>query len=156
MPKILIVEDTQDQLELLAKTFRRAGFDVYGAHDGGHAMDRVRDVRPDVILLDQMMPEVDGITFLTNLRRFPKWKNTPVLVITGLNDGRLRTRAANLGVDDFLVKGTFQLRELIDLVKLRVANAEKAKRPAAPAQPAAGPAAAVVSAPAVVPAAPSV
>src|SRR5690242_1021506 len=68
MPKILIVEDAQDQLELFAKSFRRAGFDVYGAHDGGHAMDRVRDIRPDIILLDQMMPEVDGITFLQNLR----------------------------------------------------------------------------------------
>src|SRR5687767_15979455 len=82
MPKILIVEDAQDQLELFAKTFRRAGFDVYGAHDGGHAMDRVRDVKPDIILLDQMMPEVDGITFLQNLRRFPKWKNTPFILDT--------------------------------------------------------------------------
>ena len=132
MPKILIVEDTQDQLELMAKTFRRAGFDVYGAHDGGHAMDRVRDIRPDVILVDQMMPEVDGMTFVANLRRFPKWKNTPVVIVTGLNDSRLRSRAATLGVEDFLVKGTFQLRELIDLVKRKVANiVEKTTNPAA-------------------------
>src|ERR1043165_6219302 len=90
MPKILIVEDAQDQLELFAKTFRRAGFDVYGAHDGGHAMDRVRDVRPDVILLDQMMPEVDGTTFLQNLRRFPKYKNLPVILVTGISDKALK------------------------------------------------------------------
>ncbi len=130
MVKILIVEDSQEQLELMAKTFRRAGFDVYGAHDGGHAMDRVRDVRPDVILLDQMMPEVDGITFLQNLRRFPKWKNTPVVLVTGLNDGRLRTKANNLGVEDFLVKGTFPIRDLIDLVRMRAEAAiEKKKKP---------------------------
>jgi DNA-binding response OmpR family regulator len=122
MAKILIVEDAQDQLELFAKTFRRAGFDVYGAHDGGHAMDRVRDVRPDIILLDQMMPEVDGITFLQNLRRFPRWKNTPVVLVTGLTDRMLRTRATSLGVQDILVKGSFQLKELIELVKQRLGD----------------------------------
>jgi len=153
MAKILIVEDTQDQLELMAKTFRRAGFDVYGAHDGGHAMDRVRDIRPDVILVDQMMPEVDGMTFLANLRRFPKWKNTPVVIVTGLNDGRLRSRAANLGVEDFLVKGTFQIRDLIDLVKRKVANVvEKNKKPAAAA---AAPEGLPAIAPAVPPVAPA-
>jgi DNA-binding response OmpR family regulator len=125
MAKILIVEDAQDQLELFAKSFRRAGFDVYGAHDGGHAMDRVRDIRPDIILLDQMMPEVDGTTFLQNLRRFPKYKNTPVVLVTGISDKQLKSKATNLGVSDVLVKGSFQLRELIDLVKRRVAGEEK-------------------------------
>jgi DNA-binding response OmpR family regulator len=122
MPKILIVEDAQDQLELFAKSFRRAGFDVYGAHDGGHAMDRVRDIRPDVILLDQMMPEVDGITFLQNLRRFPKYKNTPVVLVTGITDKALKSKATNLGVSDVLVKGSFHIKDLIALVKQRVAG----------------------------------
>ena len=125
MTKILIVEDAQDQLELYAKSFRRAGFEVSGAHDGGHAMDRVRDVRPDIILLDQMMPEVDGTTFLQNLRRFPKYKNVPVVLVTGITDKQLKSKATNLGVSDVLVKGSFQLRELIDLVKRRVAGEEK-------------------------------
>lgn len=122
MSKVLIVEDAQDQLELFAKSFRRAGFDVYGAHDGGHAMDRVRDIRPDIILLDQMMPEVDGTTFLQNLRRFPKYKNTPVILITGITDKSLKNKATNLGVSDVLVKGSFQLKELIALVRQRLAG----------------------------------
>src|SRR4051812_12295539 len=133
MAKILIVEDAQDQLELFAKSFRRAGFDVYGAHDGGHAMDRVRDIKPDIILLDQMMPEVDGITFLQNLRRFPKYKGVPAVLVTGMNDRQLKTRAAALGVTDVLVKGTFQLRELIDLVKKRAAGEQPEEQPLAPA-----------------------
>jgi DNA-binding response OmpR family regulator len=122
MPKVLIVEDAQEQLELFAKSFRRAGFEVFGAHDGGHAMDRVRDIRPDIILLDQMMPEVDGTTFLQNLRRFPKYKHTPVIFITGITDKALKSKATNLGVSDVLVKGSFQLKELIALVKLRLAG----------------------------------
>jgi len=122
MPKILIVEDAQDQLEFFAKNFRRAGFDVYGAHDGGHAMDRVRDIRPDIILLDQMMPEVDGTTFLQNLRRFPKYKNTPVILVTGITDKSLKNKASNLGVSDVLVKGSFKLQELIALVRQRLTN----------------------------------
>ena len=127
MPKILIVEDAQDQLELFAKSFRRAGFDVYGAHDGGHAMDRVRDVRPDVILLDQMMPEVDGTTFLQNLRRFPKYKNVPVILVTGISDKQLKSKATNLGVSDVLVKGSFHIKELIELVKQRAAGGDQQK-----------------------------
>jgi len=122
MPKVLIVEDAQEQLELFAKSFRRAGFDVYGAHDGGHAMDRVRDIRPDIILLDQMMPEVDGTTFLQNLRRFPKYKHTPVILITGITDQSLKNKASSLGVSDVLVKGEFQLKELIALVRERLAG----------------------------------
>jgi DNA-binding response OmpR family regulator len=125
MTKILIVEDAQDQLELYAKSFRRAGFEVSGAHDGGHAMDRVRDVRPDIILLDQMMPEVDGTTFLQNLRRFPKYKNVPVILVTGMNDKNLKSKATSLGATDVLVKGEFQLKELIALVKQRVAGDQK-------------------------------
>jgi DNA-binding response OmpR family regulator len=132
MIKILIVEDAQDQLELFAKTFRRAGFDVYGAHDGGHAMDRVRDIKPDIILLDQMMPEVDGITFLQNLRRFPKYKKVPAILVTGINDRTLKTRATSLGVTDVLVKGSFQMKELIDLVKLRSAGEQPEAQPLAP------------------------
>ena len=131
MPKILIVEDAQDQLELFAKTFRRAGFDVYGAHDGGHAMDRVRDVKPDIILLDQMMPEVDGVTFLQNLRRFPKWKNVPVILVTGMSDRMLKSRATQLGVSDVLVKGSFHIRDLIELVKKRVAGEQPELAPLA-------------------------
>jgi DNA-binding response OmpR family regulator len=122
MAKILIVEDAQDQLELFAKSFRRAGFEVYGAHDGGHAMDRVRDVRPDIILLDQMMPEVDGTTFLQNLRRFPKYKNVPVILVTGMSDKNLKSKATNLGVTDVLLKGSFHLKDLIALVKQRLAG----------------------------------
>ena len=122
MPKILIVEDAQDQLELFAKSFRRAGFEVFGAHDGAHAMDRVRGVRPDIILLDQMMPEVDGTTFLTSLRRFPKYKNVPAILVTGISDKTLKSKAAHLGVTDVLVKGSFKLQDLIELVKQRVAE----------------------------------
>jgi CheY-like chemotaxis protein len=128
MIKILIVEDAQEQLELFAKTFRRAGFDVYGAHDGGHAMDRVRDVKPDIILLDQMMPEVDGITFLQNIRRFPKYKHIPVILVTGMNDKQLRSRATQLGVEDVLVKGSFPMKELIELVKKRAAGDQQPRQ----------------------------
>ena len=117
MAKILIVEDAQDQLELFAKSFRRAGFEVYGAHDGGHAMDRVRDIRPDIILLDQMMPEVDGLTFLAGIRRFPKWKHLPVIMFTGVKDRSCHSRAQGLDVREFLVKGEYDPKELIGLIE---------------------------------------
>ena len=120
MIKILIVEDAQDQLELFAKTFRRAGFDVYGAHDGGHAMDRVRDIKPDIILLDQMMPEVDGLTFLAGIRRFPKWKHLPVIMFTGVKDRSCHSRAQGLDVREFLVKGEYDPKELIGLIEKHV------------------------------------
>jgi DNA-binding response OmpR family regulator len=94
-------------------------------------MDRVRDVKPDIILLDQMMPEVDGVTFLQNLRRFPKWKNVPVILVTGMSDRMLKSRATQLGVLDVLVKGSFHIRDLIELVKKRVAGEQPELAPLA-------------------------
>ena len=77
------------------------------------------------MLLDQMMPEVDGLTFLTGIRRFPKWKRLPVIMLTGLNNRTNMVQAHNLGVTDYLVKANFTLPELLERIRKALGGAPK-------------------------------
>src|SRR5205085_1373743 len=86
MSRILIVEDLVAGREAMAKLLQREGYDVAGARNGAEALARLKEGGIDLILLDHMMPEVDGLTFLSGIRRFPKWKNMPVIMFTGLKD----------------------------------------------------------------------
>ena len=82
MSRILIVEDLVSGREALAKLLQKEGFEVAGARNGAEALARLKEGGIDLVLLDHMMPEVDGLTFLSGIRRFPKWKNLPVIMLT--------------------------------------------------------------------------
>src|SRR6476661_9929940 len=107
MSRILIVEDLVAGREAMAKLLQREGYDVAGARNGAEALARLKEGGVDLILLDHMMPEVDGLTFLSGIRRFPKWKDLPVIMFTGLPDRANEMKAQVLGVKDYLVKTQF-------------------------------------------------
>src|ERR687889_2936017 len=98
MSRILIVDDLVSSREALGKLLQREGFEVAGARNGAEALQRLKDGGVDLILLDHMMPEVDGLTFLSGIRRFPKWKNLPVIMFTGVKDRSCHSRAQGLDV----------------------------------------------------------
>ena len=107
MSRILIVDDLVSSREALARLLQREGFEVAGARNGAEALARLKEGSIDLILLDHMMPEVDGLTFLSGIRRFPKWKNMPVIMFTGLKDRNHLMKAQTLGVKEYLVKPEF-------------------------------------------------
>ena len=107
--KILLVEDEPDILDLTAYVLRRARFVVIEATDGAMALRRWKADRPDLVLLDLGLPNVDGFEVL---RRIRADEQTPVLVITGRGQGQDALRSFNLGTDDFVPK-PFEYRELI-------------------------------------------
>ena len=78
---------------------------------------RLKQNKPDLVLLDQMMPEVDGLTFLAGIRRFPKWKDLPVIMLTGNKDRTCYTRAESLGVKECLDKGEYTGDQLMEYVE---------------------------------------
>jgi DNA-binding response OmpR family regulator len=125
MSRILIVDDLVSSREALGKLLQREGFEVAGARNGAEALARLKEGGVDLILLDHMMPEVDGLTFLSGIRRFPKWKNMPVIMFTGLKDRNHLMKAQTLGVKEYLVKPDFTPQDLINLVR-------KHLRPASP------------------------
>ena len=116
MSRILIVDDASNARESLAKLLRMEGYETSIAGCGTDALTRLKETKPDMILLDHMMPEVDGLTFLAGIRRFPKWKHLPVIMFTGVKDKSCHSRAQGLEVKEFLVKGEYDPKELIKLL----------------------------------------
>jgi CheY-like chemotaxis protein len=110
---LLIVDDNDVEREGLAALLRRAGFDVTKAADGFQALECLRTQRPDLILLDMLMPNCDGWEFLN--RRGPEWQSIPFIIITG-SDSANHSWAKSLGAVDFLAK-PFVTDEVLAKVK---------------------------------------
>jgi CheY-like chemotaxis protein len=104
MAKILIVDDNTDDSETLSMFFRTAGHEVTCAPNGREALSHVLAQTPDVILLDLILPEMDGPSFLEVVRSYLRIHALPVVVITGLADSPMIDRVRALKVNSILVK----------------------------------------------------
>ena len=113
MSRILIVDDAPVGREAMAKWLQREGFEIATARNGAEGLVRLKETKPDLILLDHMMPEVDGLTFLAGIRRFPKWKALPVIMMTGIKDPAHQRKALALNISEYLVKNEFTPRDLL-------------------------------------------
>ena len=111
--KVLIAEDNENICEMYAVTFMRRGFTVYTASDGRSAIQKYHNKKPDIILLDIMMPQVDGYQVLSEVRKDVN-SYTPVIMLTNL-DANDFTREAQLeNIDAYLIKSHHSPREVVD------------------------------------------
>ena len=115
--KILIVDDEPDALELIEVNLKGAGFDVLRAASGREALEKARTALPALILLDIMLPEMDGLEVCKSLRRDPKTAFIPIVMLTARAAEIDRILGLELGADDYVTK-PFSPRELV----LRVRN----------------------------------
>jgi len=118
--RILVVDDEASVTDLLAYNLRKALYDVRVAADGRAALQLAKDFQPDLILLDLMLPEVDGLDVCRELR---KSSNVPIIMITALGEETDRVLGLELGADDYVVK-PFSVRELMARVKAVLRRAE--------------------------------
>ena len=125
MSRILIVDDAPVSRETLAKWLQKEGFETATARNGAEGLVRLKEIKPDLILLDHMMPEVDGLTFLAGIRRFPKWKNLPVIMMTGMKDSLHHRKAESLNVSDYLVKNEFTMPDLVHNIRRQLEKLAK-------------------------------
>jgi CheY-like chemotaxis protein len=112
MARILVVDDETIVRQLFAKVLQNAGHDVALAANGREALSHMETRRPDLVLLDLVMPVMDGMAFLRVLRRRPEWKDVPVIVVSGVVDRHQVVKVAELGVQDYLLKCDFAMDEL--------------------------------------------
>jgi CheY-like chemotaxis protein len=117
MPRILIVDDAPLGRDAIAKLLQQEGFETAVARNGTDALIKLKDKTPDLILLDHMMPEVDGLTFLSGIRRFPKWKQLPVMMLTATRDRTAHNQAQALKLTDYIVKAELSAQQIIDKIK---------------------------------------
>ena len=117
MPKILIVDDEPDALEVLGFNLKNAGYEVTTADDGDTALKKARQQLPDLILLDLMLPEIDGLEVCKLLRRDTATSGIPIIMLTAKASEIDRVVGLELGADDYVTM-PFSPRELV----LRVRN----------------------------------
>lgn len=123
MPKnILIVDDESDLVELLAFNLRKADYEVDYAFTASEALEKARTILPDLIILDLMLPELDGTAVCEILRRQDSTANIPVLMLTACASDEAKLIALQAGADGYITK-PFSLKELISYI-----NATLAKR----------------------------
>jgi DNA-binding response OmpR family regulator len=105
MPKkILVVEDDLDMVELLRFNLKTEGYALGTAADGIEALKKVRSIRPDLILLDLMLPELDGFAVCDILRRDPKTASIPIIILTALSSQFSRLNGLDAGANLYLTK----------------------------------------------------
>jgi CheY-like chemotaxis protein len=104
MPKVLVVDDNRPSRELIADILRPLAIDVVEAVDGSMALDVARATRPDLVILDLTMPEMDGFTVVRQLHLDPACAGTPVLAVTANAMPGEAEKALDAGFSDFLTK----------------------------------------------------
>ncbi len=103
-PKILIVDDEEKNLKLLGMILQSHNYDFETAKNGREALEKTKEYSPDLILLDIMMPEMDGYETCRKLREDPATKFIPVVMVTALGDQESRNKGLEAGANDFLTK----------------------------------------------------
>ncbi len=102
--KILIVDDEPDIIEIISYNLKSKGYQIATASDGVEAIRKAKDFRPDLILLDIMMPNKDGIQTIKELRQLPDFEDTAIIFLTALTDEKSEIEGLNLGADDYISK----------------------------------------------------
>lgn len=118
-PKIAVVEDDRDLASLLRYAFEQEGFDFADTQDGLTATEFCQREQPDAIVLDVMLPGLDGFSICREIRQDPYLRDTPVVFLTARSQEADRLRGLEIGGDDYVVK-PFSVRELVARVKLRL------------------------------------
>ncbi len=102
--KILVVDDEPDILEFIGYNLSKENYEVISAHDGISAIKAAKEHKPDLIILDIMMPKLDGIETCRHLRNIPEFKDTLIVFLTALGDEQSEIKGLNIGADDYIVK----------------------------------------------------
>jgi two-component system response regulator VicR len=120
-PKILIVEDELSLVEALSRKFTKAGYEVLEANDGEAGLKIGLEEKPDVVMLDILMPKMDGMETMKQIRQDKKWgKHVPIIMLTNINDPTTVSEAANYQIYDFLVKTDWRLDDVVNLVQSKL------------------------------------
>ncbi|OGF74101.1 hypothetical protein A2Z63_03130 [Candidatus Giovannonibacteria bacterium RIFCSPLOWO2_02_44_8] len=115
--KILIIEDDKFLRDLMSQKLTKEGFSVKEALDGEEGLKMALEEPPDLVLLDLILPRVDGFGVLERIKKEPKLSHLPVLILSNLGQKEDVGRALSMGAEDFLIKSNFTLGEIVEKIK---------------------------------------
>lgn len=117
MAKILIIEDDKFLRELIVRKLSQENFDIIEAIDGEEGIKKIKETTPDLLLLDLILPGIDGFEVLSKIKEDPATASIPVVILSNLGQREDVERGLKLGAVDYLVKAHFTPNEIIEKVK---------------------------------------
>jgi len=117
MKRILFIEDESALQKTLGETLRENGYEVVSALDGESGVKLAKTKKPNLILLDLILPKLPGFEVLKQLKKEEETKDIPVIVLTNLEEVKDVEKAMELGATSYLVKANYSLKEVVDKVK---------------------------------------
>jgi CheY-like chemotaxis protein len=115
--KVCIVDDEANILEIYSTAFSKSGYDVVTAADGEEGLKVIRKQKPDIALIDIMMPKMDGMELMQELRKDPDLQQIPIIIMSNVNDSETMRKTGELGISFYLVKSLFDPMKVVDHVK---------------------------------------
>lgn len=115
--KILIIEDEQAIADAMKMGLVESGYEAQVAYDGEEGLNKAKELKPNLILLDLLLPKKDGMTLLHELREQEETKDIPVMILSQLSDTGKISEGVSLGVVGYLVKVDFSLAEVVEKIK---------------------------------------
>ncbi|MBU1046501.1 response regulator [Patescibacteria group bacterium] len=125
--KIVLIEDDEILSKVIKEELDEAGFKTYTAYDGEAGLKLVKSQKPNLVLLDLMLPKMHGFEVLENLKRSPETEDIPVIILTMLGSDDDIKKGLQLGANDYIVKSQHAVGEIIDSVKEFFAGESKPK-----------------------------
>jgi len=120
MKKILVIEDEELIQSLIKKKLSQEGYEVSSAEDGVKGLEKMKEVKPDLILLDVMMPKMGGFEVMEEMNKIPELKRIPVIIISNSGQPVELEQAKKLGARDWLIKTEFDPQEVVEKVKKQI------------------------------------
>ena len=103
-PKVLIVDDELFNIDYLQQELEECNYDLITASNGKEALERIRNEQPDLVLLDLMMPVMDGFAVLRQVKADPDLREVPIIIISAANNSRSVVKGIKLGAEDYITK----------------------------------------------------
>jgi len=117
MPKILLIEDEIEMAEMYRDKFTEEGFEIILASTSEEGLEKARKEKPDLIILDILLPTENGVCFLRKQKEDPKLAKIPVVVLSNYDEPRTRKEAFELGAKDYLIKTDYTPKKLVEEIK---------------------------------------
>jgi two-component system alkaline phosphatase synthesis response regulator PhoP len=131
MPKVLIVEDERDIVQALEYNLKKEGFETHKAYDGIQGLKLASETIPDLIILDLMLPGINGLELCKKIKKDQKTENIPIIMLTAKSEETDKIVGLEMGADDYITK-PFSMRELIARLKAVLKRYGKKEKPYKP------------------------
>jgi CheY-like chemotaxis protein len=120
MKKILLIEDEEVLISLIEKKLTQTGYEIFVARNGLEGMEKMREMKPDLILLDILMPKMDGMEVLEAMQKDEALREIPIIVISNSGQPVEIDKIRELGARDWLVKAEFNPQEVVEKIKKQI------------------------------------